>query len=299
MKRRDFLQASVIGPAILSSALQLKKTTKMKVIIFNTNWGFEGSVFDFCKKTKEAGYDGIEIWLPEKKELKEFYEAVQKYELQFGFLIGGSSSNAADHRIEFEKALVTACDSIVQKPLYINCHSGKDFFLFNENEKMIALTIEKEIKSGIEILHETHRGRMCYTAPITKLFLEKHKHMQVTLDISHWTNVHESMLDDQKETIDYVISRTGHIHARIGHEESPQVNDPRAPEWKSHLEKHFAWWDKVVSHREVSGKKHISFLTEFGPATYMPTLPYTCQPVANQWDINVFMKNQIRERYSL
>jgi sugar phosphate isomerase/epimerase len=299
LKRRDFIQASVIGPVILSSALQLKKSTKMKVIIFNTNWGFEGSVFDFCKKTKEAGYDGIEIWLPEKKALKEFYEAVQKYELQFGFLIGGSSSSVTDHTIEFEKALVAACDSIVQKPLYINCHSGKDFFLFSENEKMIALGIEQEIKSGIEILHETHRGRMCYTAPITKLFLEKYKEMQVTLDISHWTNVHESMLDDQKETIDYVLSKTGHIHARIGHEESPQVNDPRAPEWKSHVEKHFTWWDKVVTHREASGKKYVSFLTEFGPATYMPTLPYTCQPVANQWDINVFMKNQIRERYSL
>jgi sugar phosphate isomerase/epimerase len=299
MKRRDFIQTSIIGAASMSSSLTTQSKTKMKVIVLNTNWGFQGTMSNFCQKTKEAGYDGIEVWLPEEKGLKEFYEAVQKYELQFGFLIGSSSTIVAQHEAELNQSISAACNNNIQKPLYINCHSGKDFFTFKENEKLISLTLDHEVKSGIEILHETHRGRMCYTAPITKSFLEKYEAMRLTLDISHWTNVHESMLEDQKETIEFVLSRTGHIHARIGHEEAPQVNDPRAPEWKNHVDKHFGWWDKVVTHREKAGKKHISFLTEFGPATYMPTLPYTCQPIANQWEINVFMKDKIRERYKM
>jgi hypothetical protein len=42
----------------------------------------------------------------------------------------------------------------------------------------------------------------------------------------------------------------------------------------------------------------ITILTEFGPPDYMPVLPYTRLPVANQWEINVYMLNLLRKRYS-
>lgn len=102
----------------------------------------------------------------------------------------------------------------------------------------------------------------------------------------------------KKETVSLALSHTAHIHARIGHEEGPQRNDPRAPEWKTHLEKHLDWWDKVVKNRLEAGAKKITFLTEFGPPNpYLPALPYTRQPLADQWEINVFMKNLLQERY--
>ena len=63
-----------------------------------------------------------------------------------------------------------------------------------QNSKLIDFTIEKSEQSGVGIYHETHRSRMCFAAHITKTFLEKHPKMKVTLDISHWTNVHESLV---------------------------------------------------------------------------------------------------------
>lgn len=42
----------------------------------------------------------------------------------------------------------------------------------------------------------------------------------------------------------------------------------------------------------------MTFLTEFGPVDYMPALPYTRQPVADQWAINVYMMEILRKRYS-
>jgi hypothetical protein len=39
-------------------------------------------------------------------------------------------------------------------------------------------------------------------------------------------------------------------------------------------------------------------LTEFGPPHYLPALPFTRQPVADQWDINVYMMKTLRERYA-
>jgi hypothetical protein len=88
-----------------------------------------------------------------------------------------------------------------------------------------------------------------------------------------------------------------HINARVGHAEGPQVNDPRAPEWADAVKIHFAWWDQVVAPKRKEGKI-VTVLTEFGPPDYLPTLPYTRQPLANQWDINVYMMKELKKRYT-
>jgi sugar phosphate isomerase/epimerase len=298
MKRRKFLQASIIAPTLLSWRNQQRVKTNLEIKVMNTSWGFNGSFDEYCGRTKTLGYDGVEIWWPSKDEQKEIFDALQKHELAVGFLIAGHSPDFANHKKEFEHTLKAVCDNKNQKPLYINCHSGKDYFTFKENSQLIEMTIEQEAKCGIEILHETHRGRMCFAAPVTRDFLNQYPDMKLTLDISHWCNVHESMLENQKETIEFALTRVGHIHARIGHEEGPQVNDPRAPEWSKHVDQHLSWWDTVLGHREKMGKKTMTFLTEFGPPTYLPTLPYTQQPVADQWAINTYMKDLVRGRYT-
>jgi sugar phosphate isomerase/epimerase len=299
MKRRNFIKASVVGTGFLTANLPQPTKSNLEIIVLNTNWGYGGTTDEFCRKSKEAGYNGIELWWPSTADAqKEVFNAIQKHEMQIGFLCGGGGSDVKVHLEQFKNAVKAATGNTIQKPLFINCHSGKDFFSIADNHKFIEFTLDQEQKSGIEIFHETHRGRMCFSAPITKSFLMKYPKMKLTLDLSHWTNVHESMLDDQKESLDLACARGGHIHARVGHEEGPQVNDPRAPEWKNTLEKHLAWWDKAVANREKEGYKRMTFLTEFGPPNYMPVLPYTRQPVANQWDINVYMKNLIKERYT-
>lgn len=301
MKRRDFVKTALVSAPTLSmqslNATPSKKT-KLKVIILNTDWGFKESVDELCAKSKAAGFDGVETWWSHDAErTKNLFDALQKHEMHVGFLTAGRSDNPDTHLNTFKESLDAATKQQAQKPLYVNCHSGKDFFSFEENSKLIDYTLEKTAKTGIEVLHETHRSRMCFAAHITKNFLEKYEDMKLTLDISHWVNVHESMLGNMPEIVDKALQRTGHIHARIGHPEGPQVNDPRAPEWKEVLEQHLTWWDKAIAYREASGSEQITFLTEFGPPTYLPTLPYTQQPVADQWAINVFMKDLIRERY--
>ena len=190
-------------------------------------------------------------------------------------------------------------DNTQQKPLYINCHSGKDYFSFDANNEIIEFTIAQSKKSGIPICHETHRSRMLYSAPITKQFMEKNEALRITLDISHWCNVHESLLHDQENTVQMALSRTDHIHARIGHAEGPQVNDPRAPEWATTVQRHLEWWDAIVQMKIKNGATTMTFLTEFGPPNYMPTMPYSQQPISNQWDINVYMMELIRKRYQV
>ncbi len=301
--RRQFISTSAAaGTGLLLSSLTSYANPIMKnsqtgysLLIFATNWGFSGSWDEFCAKVKKAGYDGIEVWWPtDEKDRTILFDALHKYDLKYGFLFASGEKDFVKHESQFKKNLVDACKT---KPVYMNGHSGKDYFTIDQKEKLIALANGVSAETGVPVYHETHRGRALYSAPVTAELMKKIPNLRLTLDISHWCNVHESYLGDQEETIALALDRTDHIHARIGHPEGPQVGDPRAPEWKQAVEFHFAWWDKVVAAKKKTGKQ-MTFLTEFGPPDYMPTLPYTRQAVANQWDINVHMMEVLRKRYA-
>jgi sugar phosphate isomerase/epimerase len=303
INRREFINRASAASAVAlinpftTFAKPMETTTAagFELILLGTNWGFSGTTGQFCERIKADGYDGAEIWYPsDPKGQQEVQEAFAKNGLRFGILIGSGDTNPKTNLDQFARMLESA---IKAKPLYINCHSGKDYFSFADNKSFMELTSQLSKSSGIPVYHETHRGKSLYSAPITKGFIDSLPDLRLTLDISHWCNVHESMLDDQKETIALALSRTDHIHARIGHPEGPQVNDPRAPEWKFAVDAHFAWWDKVVEQKKKEGKR-MTILTEFGPPDYMPTMAYTRQPLADQWQINKYMMETLRKRYA-
>lgn len=307
--RREFIKTSAAGSAALllssiesfSSPVQsseaMNKNYDLKIMA--TSWGFQGTMDAFCAKVKKEGYDGIELWWPadNKKAQDEIFAALKAHDLEIGFLCGGSQSDPQVHLEFYKKMVDAAAKQNIQRPLYINNHSGRDYFSFEDNIKFIEHTEVLSKETGILICHETHRGRMLFAAHITRNFLEKYPRLRLTLDISHWCNVHESLLADQKDTVNLALDRTDHIHARIGHPEGPQVNDPRAPEWEQTVKQHFEWWDKIVERKKRNGER-VTILTEFGPPDYMPTYPYTRQPLGDQWAINVHMMHLLRKRYS-
>jgi hypothetical protein len=222
-------------------------------------------------------------------------DALKKHQLEVGFLAGGSDKDPVKHFEQFKTMFDGAAHS-PQSPLYINCHSGRDFFPMEENGKFIDHTTKVAKETGIVVCHETHRSRILYAAHVTKQYIQKYPDLRLTLDISHWCNVHESFLNDQEETVQLALTKTDHVHARIGHQEGPQVNDPRAPEWEGAVKRHFEWWDAIVQMKIKSTNK-LTILTEFGPPHYLPALPYTQQPVADQWGINEYMMQLLRKRY--
>jgi sugar phosphate isomerase/epimerase len=307
MNRRNFMSktttlASVgliatMDDLIQKNPINFEPAAGFSLKIFATNWGFSGTMDAFCAKAKSEGYEGIEVWWNSSKTVQdELFSTLKKYQLEVGFLVSGDDKDFKKHKETFIKNLSEATAQFIQKPSYINCHSGKDFFSYEENKTFIDLTTEIHKKTSIPIYHETHRGRMLFAAHITKNFIDKNPDLRLTLDISHWTNVHESLLENQPEAVQAALERTGHIHTRIGHEEGPQVNDPRAPEWANAVKAHLGWWDKVVEMKMKAGQP-LTMLTEFGPPNYLPTLPYSNLPVANQWEINVYMMKLMRNRY--
>jgi len=304
--RRNFIRTTTSGTTalLLASVDKLaaqpvagKHHTDFRLKVLATDWGYKGGIDNFCAQVKKEGYEGIEIWWPmEKAKQEALFAALRKYDLEVGLLVSGDQSAFQDHLNHFKTMIGEAANNPYQRPIYINCHSGRDFFLFDDNQVFIDHTKELAAKTGILILHETHRSRMLFAAPATRRFIEKNPGLRLTFDVSHWTNVHNSLLDDQSENVNIALDRVDHIHARVGHPDGPQVGDPRAPEWQECMNAHLAWWDRVVELKKQRGET-LTILTEFGPPDYMPTLPYTHLPVADQWAINVYMMHFLRKRY--
>jgi hypothetical protein len=183
------------------------------------------------------------------------------------------------------------------KPLFINTQTGKDYYSFQQNEELIHIANSIAKESGIPVFHETHRGKFSFAAHVTRHYLEQLPALELTLDISHWCAVAETLLHDQSDAIEVAVARTRHLHARVGHAQGAQITDPRAPEWNEALQFHLACWDKIIGHQTKAGRESFTITCEFGPFPYMTRLPFTRQPLTDQWDVNLYMKDLLKERY--
>jgi hypothetical protein len=269
----------------------------MKLLFFCPRWGQEHVAWNvFLDNVKNAGYDGVEAGLPlAEQERNGILGAIEKSGLQFiAQHYETKVKDFAAHCAEYELRIKNLA---LAKPLFVNTQTGKDYYSFEENERLIAIARSISNETGVKILHETHRGKFSFAAHIAAEYFEKIEDLRITLDISHWCNTAETFLDDQPEAVDLAISRTDHIHSRVGYPEGPQITDPRAPEWKEALDFHLQCWDKVFAIKQKNNVACLTITSEFGAPPYLQLLPYTKQPLVSQWDVNVFMMDLLRERY--
>lgn len=267
----------------------------MKIDFFCPRWGSEALRWeDFCRKAKDAGYDGIELGFAfDEKERVEQREALEKYQLKvIGQYWQSLEPDFTEHKSAYKDHL---CHLASLKPLKIDSQTGKDYFSFEQNKELFDIASAFTKETGIVVAHETHRNKALFAAHVTKQLLERIPSLTITADFSHWCNVAESFLEDQQDALAIAIKHTVHIHARVGHTEGPQVTDPRLPEWQTALEHHCNWWEKIFSHHMQSGTEYFTITPEFGPAPYMMHHPETKDPLANQWEINEWMMNYLKE----
>ncbi|MDB5111317.1 MAG: Sugar phosphate isomerase/epimerase [Mucilaginibacter sp.] len=270
----------------------------MNILFFCTRWGSENLSWpDFLLKANDSGYDGIETSLPlDAKEQDHILNAINKSGLK---LIGQHWDTVEPefnkHIEEFEQRLGAMA---LAKPLFITSHTGKDHYTIDQNIQLLSLAQKISSETGVPIIHETHRGKFSFAAHITKTYLEKLPWLRLTLDISHWFNVAESYLTDQPVAVELALQHTDHIHSRIGYTEGPQVNDPRCDEWRETVDHHLNCWDRVIAIQKAKEKPVFTFTSEFGPFPYMNHEIKTKNPVSDQWDINVYMKDLLKKRYN-
>jgi len=259
-------------------------------------WGMEGiPAREFIEKVVEAGYDGVEVNAPDNANFEnELLSGIREHQLAFVAQqwLEPKIETVDDYIKRMETLLLKRAD---MQPDFINSHTGKDYFSFTDNCRVIEKCFEIEHKTGIKISHETHRGRFNYCAAVTSSFLDRYPNLQLSADFSHWVTVSESFLEDQKDQVEKAIRNTTYIHARVGNTQTPQVTHPFAPENRVYLETFVGWWKRIVQSAQSRGIQKLYICPEFGPWPYMPTVPFSNVPMANQWAINKELMNYLRE----
>ena len=271
-----------------------------------TFWGCENQTAkEFLANAIANGYDGVEINFPDDAEfvaefIAELAHLRQTTHPNFMFI----AQQVLPNRKETVKAYTQRMTErlaflIALKPDYINSHTGKDYYSFGENCTIIDAAEQLAKSAQIPIWHEIHRGRFSFHLKTLLDYLELFPKLKLIADFSHFCVVSESDLNDQHELLTQLYPHIQHIHARIGFEQSPQVNNPFAQEWKSYLERYTAWWNEVLEVQKKLDKHRLSITPEFGPFPYMPQEPFTQKPLANQWETNLQMKNYLQEHLVL
>lgn len=269
----------------------------MRILFFRSTWGLEAipTLEGQFRKIKEGGFDGVEMAVPaDAAACREARNCLDDLGLDvIAQQCRTSGQTVAEHTTGFEAIYERA---LLLRPLYLNSHTGCDHFTAEANLEIFDHAGALARKHGLEVYHETHRGRALFSAPATERFLAARPQLKLVADFSHWCCVHESLLADQQDRVGRAIRNSFAIHARIGHIEGPQIPDPRDPLWQPNLDAHLAWWTRIVAHRRAEGSRMLAVTPEFGPAPYMTLLPHTRRPIADLWEINVFMREWLRER---
>ncbi|WP_027067064.1 sugar phosphate isomerase/epimerase [Maribacter sp. Hel_I_7] len=267
------------------------------------HWGSEHlTAAGFIKLITDHGFQGIEMNLPndnvfEIELLDELQKARNLYP-NFTVVLQQVLPVEAETVDEYiSNVLKQLKRTLPYQPDFINSHTGKDHYSFDENCKIIEAVESFSDINNIPIYHEIHRGRFTFHSTTTLAYLEKYPDLKLVGDLSHWCVTSESMLQDQEHILQKIFPRIKHIHARVGFEQSPQVNNPFALEWEDNLNQFTVWWQQIIN--EHQNMEEFTITPEFGPYPYMPQTPFNQMPLANQQELNIEMRDYLKRKITI
>ncbi len=264
----------------------------MRLKLLKCDWGMEhlGAMPDRLRAYATAGYDGVEC-SGIGMDPDEFGDLTAELGLDYVAMMFCDDEAAFAEQIARVKRT---------RPLLINCHPGRDWFDVERSLRFFDTVLDMAADAGAQVVFETHRSRCLYSPWATERILKALPTLRITADFSHFTAVAENNLkaSPYREMMDLAIERADHIHARVGTHQAPQVADPRTPaglKWTEYFEK---WWDRIIAAREAEGRPFITINPEFGPPPYQPAHPLDGAPLADIWEVCLWMSSRFRERWS-
>ena len=264
----------------------------MKLKLLKCDWGMEhlGAMPDRLRAYARAGYDGVEC-ANLGMDPSEFGELTMELGLDYVAML------FCDDEDSFSTQLASLRKT---NPILVNCHPGRDYFDLERSVRFFNTVMEMAHGIDAQVVFETHRTRCLYSAWQTERILKALPDLRITADFSHFTVVAESnlRLPPYDAMMDLAIERADHIHARVGNAHSAQVPDPRTVsglQWTTLFE---SWWDRIIEARLAECRPFLTINPEFGPPPYQPVDPSTEAPLANIWDVCLWMTKRFRSRWA-
>lgn len=207
-------------------------------------------------------------------------------------------------------ALDMASSGSIEVP-HVNVHLGHDSMTHSEGVELLGASCDLSERAGVRFAHETHRQRLTYSPWRTPMLLRAEPRARLLGDFAHWVLVAEAEPGDPlldaavKEVLPKVIA----THGRVASSQAAQVPHPAAPECARETATQTGWieaaWraqadaqSQPESQDAAAHLESVWFTPEFGPAPYMPRLPFTGAPVADLEAVNQWMADWAAEAFA-
>lgn len=274
----------------------------MRLRIYKTLWGFEGSYDSAAHDALVEGFDGLEGPVPtDPYRLDRLLQALDDHGLEYigeictaGDYVPDRHADVEAHLRALEIGLPMAATAGARQ---VNCIGGCDAWPLEQSVEFFERAMELAALHQVKVSFETHRSRSLFNPWTTLSLLERLPQLPLTCDFSHWCVVCERLLDDEMNVLQAVADRARHIHARVGYAQGPQVPHPAAPAYAEALQAHQRWWEMIWERQLLRGQNETTLTPEFGPDGYLQCVPFTEEPMADLWEVNAWMANVERAHF--
>ncbi|MBB6729915.1 TIM barrel protein [Cohnella sp. CBP 2801] len=218
------------------------------------------------RRIAEAGFDGINGFVPAPEEAGRWRRLLDEYSLTFS--VNAYPRTAAD-MAEFLRAAKE-----FGRVEYVNAQVMTPFVTGAAAERLLRDIAELSREAGIPVYVETHRGTITQDLLRTIDYAERIEELRLTIDYSHYVVAGElhTIGDEAEALLQRLLPRTSSIHARVSNGEQVQVNlsddgeHPMLPHFKR-------WWRDGMRHWLGSARsgERFPFVCELGPPSYAIT----------------------------
>ncbi|MFN3405064.1 MAG: hypothetical protein ACK40G_13265 [Cytophagaceae bacterium] len=248
---------------------------------------------DFLSKLKEAGYDGVEMQLPKEKVEKFILKHVLK---DLNLLFVATIKLEYNTFEEYFTAYINALNDLQEfEPVAINSVTGKSWFSFEQNCRLIEEAALFAVKTGIKVYHKADRNGFAFHPAVVGNYIKTFANLEFTSDFSEWV-IASGMEPNRFKNLCGDISFS-HINCKIADTNTAQISDPRAPEFSGLMEQYIKSWEEIVANACRTEKALVTINTAFDQAC-APKLPYSNMPVSNAWDINLYLLKTLSEAFA-
>ncbi|WP_377472739.1 sugar phosphate isomerase/epimerase family protein [Paenibacillus chartarius] len=214
----------------------------------------------------EAGFDGINGFVPAPEEADAWRKLLERYGLSFS--VNAYPKSAEDMARFLDQA------KQFERIDFINAQVLTPFLTGQAAEALLSDIHHLARNAGIPVYIETHRGTITQDLIRTARYVDHIGDLRLTIDFSHYVVAGEmhTVSEEAEALLQKLLTRTSSIHARVSNGEQIQVDVGSSGEHP--MMRHFErWWRSGMTNwLETAGQVGpFPFICELGPPPYAIT----------------------------
>ncbi|WP_429312768.1 sugar phosphate isomerase/epimerase family protein [Paenibacillus mucilaginosus] len=241
----------------------------------------------------EAGFDGVNGFLPEPGDAGAWKELLHGHGLSF-------SVNAYPASVRELEAFMQRAAAYDGEIGHVNVQVMTPFLTGIPAVELLGGLQALAGGYGIPVCIETHRGTITQDLLRTVEYVRAIESLRLTVDFSHYVTAGEmrTVSPEAEALLGTLLTRTSAIHGRISNGEQIQVDPGEHGEHEA-VEHFVRWWKRGMEHWVQSAGRDdvLPFVCELGPPPYAITRDEAAgrtEEIGDRWSQSLWLARTAR-----